>query len=255
MRQQLLDLFEIQKIDLTIREQARRQDALPERLHALQVKVRSLTEQLTQLRQQGQQVGAEAQSMRHVVEEEAQKIRKWESRLNDIRNQREYQALLREIESSRRQNRDAEQRIVELYTQKDELDSQVEAVAGQLEEEKTACELETLEVQKAIDDLQTVLSQSRDRRQELIPKVAKQVFRRYDAIRARRQGHGLSTVVQGCCTGCNMRLPPQLYNILQRVDTIEQCPSCHRLVIWDQILAEAGAAAPEAKASAAHVGG
>ena len=134
----------------------------------------------------------------------------------------------------------------------------MESLTGQLEEEKSACELETVEVQKAIDDLQSVLSQSRDRRQALIPKVAKQVFRRYDAIRARRAGHGLSTVVQGCCTGCNMRLPPQLYNILQRVDTIEQCPSCHRLVIWDQILTDAGLApqaAADAKLAPAHVGG
>ena len=33
-----------------------------------------------------------------------------------------------------------------------------------------------------------------------------------------------------------MKLPPQLYNILQRADTIEQCPSCSRLMVWERLV-------------------
>ena len=33
-----------------------------------------------------------------------------------------------------------------------------------------------------------------------------------------------------------MRLPPQLYNILQVGDRIEQCPSCQRIILWEKFL-------------------
>ena len=67
--------------------------------------------------------------------------------------------------------------------------------------------------------------------------MPKPLYRRYDQVRARRMGMGLSPVAAGSCTGCNIRLPPQLYNILQRCDSIEECPSCKRIIFWDQILA------------------
>ena len=238
MRQQLLDLYEIQKIDLRIRDQGRRQQALPERLHRLQEQMRDLSAQLAQLQQQRTQVGEETTNMRRLVEEEALKIRKWESRLNDIRNQREYQALLREIESSRRQNRGADEKIGELQQQHEELDARLVQVRQRLAEEELTCRAEAEEVARRSQELDSELAQEEGRRDELAPKVPRQVLRRYEAIRARRQGHGLSAVIHGCCSGCNMRLPPQLYNVLQRVDTIEQCPCCHRLILWDQILAD-----------------
>jgi hypothetical protein len=52
------------------------------------------------------------------------------------------------------------------------------------------------------------------------------------------------SVRNGTCQGCNMNIPPQLYNVLQRGQTIETCPSCHRIIYWEEIMKDdpAGAA-------------
>jgi len=52
---------------------------------------------------------------------------------------------------------------------------------------------------------------------------------------------GLVAVIEGSCSGCNMKLPPQLYNILQRVESVEQCPSCQRIIYWSRIVEDAAA--------------
>ncbi|MBW2734063.1 MAG: hypothetical protein JRH20_16875, partial [Deltaproteobacteria bacterium] len=47
-----------------------------------------------------------------------------------------------------------------------------------------------------------------------------------------RGGIGVVRAAEGACSGCHMRLPPQLYNILQRNETIEQCPNCQRIIYY-----------------------
>ena len=236
MRQYLLDLYEIQKIDLSIREQEKRQEAIPAHLRQLEASIDQLRDQIGKLREQRDGIVKEAKALEGNVQAEVQKIRKWEARLNEIRNQREYLALSREVEGGKRANREAEEKIAELMTSKESLDKQLEGLQSKLADLEVECEAEREKVEKALAELGGTLKGEVARRDALIPRVPKPVFRKYDAIRSKRLGVGLSPVAGGCCTGCNMKLPPQLYNILQRGDSIEQCPSCHRLIFWDQIL-------------------
>jgi len=38
------------------------------------------------------------------------------------------------------------------------------------------------------------------------------------------------------CQGCNMGIPPQLYNIVLRGENIETCPYCHRIMYYEVAL-------------------
>lgn len=236
MRQFLLDLYEIQKIDLEIRDQEKQRDALPAELHGMQSAVGTLQAQMSALAEQRDLALQQAQALRQVVESENHKIRKWESRLNDIRNQREYQALSRETEGSKRANRDADDKIGELLKTSESCDTELELLEQRLSQAESGVKTEQHKVDKAAARCGAIIGSHTKRREVLIPRVPKPLFRKYDAIRGRRFGIGLSMVVSGCCQGCNIKLPPQLYNILQRADSIEQCPSCHRLIFWESIL-------------------
>jgi hypothetical protein len=236
VRQTLLDLYEIQKIDLGLREQEKRRASLPEQLTKLEGSAQTLRRQIATLTEQSAGALREARSLQSLLDAEKDKVRKWESRLNDIRNQREYQALQRETEGSRRANRDYEEKINELYAAKEKHDTDLSGIQARLNELETTLAAEKQHVDGQTEALDTLIAAEQQRRDALIPRVPKALFRTYDAIRSRRMGVGLSPVTQGCCTGCNIRLPPQLYNILQRADTIEQCPSCRRVMVWDSLL-------------------
>ena len=67
------------------------------------------------------------------------------------------------------------------------------------------------------------------------------VLKRYGAIRMRR-GLAVTTVRNGTCQGCNMNVPPQLFNVLQRGNSIETCPYCHRIVYWENLMKDEPAA-------------
>ena len=51
-----------------------------------------------------------------------------------------------------------------------------------------------------------------------------------------RRGLAVVAVKDGTCRGCNMKVPPQLYNTIQRGSSLELCPNCHRIIYWSKLL-------------------
>ena len=49
-----------------------------------------------------------------------------------------------------------------------------------------------------------------------------------------KQGDGIAIVdvKNAVCQGCNMNIPPQMYNELQRDISLKYCPSCERIIFW-----------------------
>ena len=67
------------------------------------------------------------------------------------------------------------------------------------------------------------------KRAEVAKGVHPPLLSRYETVRKRRTP-ALVTVVAGTCQGCNMSLPPQLYNTLKTTLQTDICPSCHRII-------------------------
>ena len=68
-------------------------------------------------------------------------------------------------------------------------------------------------------------------------RAARRAQEVHDDPHASRAGDG-RRCSNGTCQGCNMNIPPQLYNILQRGDAIELCPNCNRIIYWDKSAGE-----------------
>ena len=247
MRQQLLDLYEIQQIDLGIREIEKRFEATPARLRELEDALTTSRGDLQKLTDQNDAIAKEVKTLEAGVQAENIKLRKWDARLAEIRNQREYLALSREIEGGKRANRDAEEKINELGVQRTQLDLQIEALHDKVAETEVDAGAERERVQSELAAASSEIAKEKARRDALLGKIPAALLRKYEGIRSKRLGIGLVPVIDGSCQGCNMKLPPQLYNILQRVESVEQCPSCQRLIFWNRLLetdpAKAGAGA------------
>jgi hypothetical protein len=129
----------------------------------------------------------------------------------------------------------------------------VDAVAGarksieQHEADFTALKEHVATEEKAaaekIAEFDAQIAEERKLREVAAARVRPDVLKKYSAIRMRR-GLAMAPVKNGTCQGCNMNIPPQLYNVLQRGQTIETCPSCHRIIYWEEIMKDdpAGAA-------------
>ena len=75
-------------------------------------------------------------------------------------------------------------------------------------------------------------------------QVEPQWIKIYDAVAAKK-GYAVAPVVKGVCQGCHMALPPQLANVLARMESIQTCPRCTRLIYRKELLDQADAAKPD----------
>jgi hypothetical protein len=149
-----------------------------------------------------------------------------------VENDREYQAMVREMDTMERQNQNrAEERMAlqEERTLQEENLRNVEEVWTELKKE--------LDDQK--ENLEKKLSASRNKltaleneRQAVGERIPAPVLRRYEFIRNRLRHPVIVSVDDGICSGCHIAIPPQVFIDLQRGTHIMSCPNCQRLMYW-----------------------
>ena len=82
-----------------------------------------------------------------------------------------------------------------------------------------------------MQEIEANIGTTEARRKELVDRVPKQICRLYERIH-KRLGRAVVEVLEGHCSGCNLDVPPQMYNEIQRGDKIHQCPYCFRILFF-----------------------
>ncbi|MBW2700013.1 MAG: hypothetical protein JRF33_04260 [Deltaproteobacteria bacterium] len=231
-------LVDLQKIDVQILELEKDREQIPSRLKEIEG---ILDERRGSLAEE-QNALAETEMSRRVLEgdlkAEKEKIRKWESRLNEIKSNRDYQALSRETEAARKANLGIEDEILKRMQDMEDLKISI----GQKEEDLAELESKLNEERQELEGKLRVLDEGiegyRNSRDDARSKVDDRWFSQYDMIRKRRDGVAVVAVVDEHCMGCHIGIPPQLYNIVLRGDEIQTCPFCHRILFYQQALDE-----------------
>ena len=167
MLEQLKKLYEIQQIDSEITELENQQSALLEKLQELETKSEELNDQVNSIGIDVERTARDAKDLEATVEADKMKIKKWENRLNDIRNQREYQALSRETENARRVTKDNEAKILEHWELKEKHQSELErtksdleSIRSQISEEKSGSDSSGNELDTKLETLRSGRSSS-----------------------------------------------------------------------------------------------
>jgi hypothetical protein len=229
---QLRLLVRLQKVDKVLFDLQAERDQIPLRLAELDQKEERLNHALAE----AEAALEELTQRRKEVEEEADKVRarlrRAENRLMNASSQREYRAANAEIEEAKDALKGLDDMLVDLMERQEAQQAQLTAAQQQQEANasEAAAERKSLEGRaKAADKEIAKLVKDRG---GLCEGVDSQLMDQYDFIRERRQGVALAPVSQGTCLACHMQLPPQQFNELQRLDKVMSCPSCRRIIYW-----------------------
>ena len=241
MRDQLKRLEELQRHDAKIQELENSLKAIPVKLAATQndlARVEGLLETERQSMGETEKYYGEQKGL--MTDDEVQ-VAGAKHKLAQAKNSKEYMAAQREIEQRREglATREVEiNKLVEALDAKKKLladrANDVATLRGSIEKDGEAAKARMSEIESKIAEL-------RGERDKLAAEVKPEVLKRYSSIRLRR-GLAVVSVRNGTCQGCNMNIPPQLYNVLQRGVSVETCPSCHRIIYWEEIMKDDQAA-------------
>jgi predicted nucleic acid-binding Zn-ribbon protein len=234
MKSAIDNMIKLQEIEIQISQERRVIESAPERLRELKTileeferKVESEKSVLADLKKQYRNGESEAQN-------NLEHIKKSRAKLPSIKNNREYQALLKEIEDIKAKNSLIEDSMIAFL---DRIEAGEGALADQNREyEDLKCKLAAqsklieAEIEGARKKMDRLENSWREISDQLAPDLMKKILRLREDVGV----IFIAPVKRSVCYGCHMNIPPQMYNELQRCDSLKFCPHCERLLYWDQ---------------------
>jgi len=220
----------LQGIDRQLRELEETLASVAGRVGQLRLETEGYQAELERLRHDEQQATISRRQLEKDLAEGEANIRNKRMRRNQVRNDKELQALDHEVESLKETNQRLESEVLTQMSA-EEGRSQRIAELKQLVEQSAA---NLLAAEKAIaaqvEDLKISISKQRLDRDQMAQNIDTALLARYEMIFSRRAGLAVAEAKDGTCRGCRMRLPPQFFNEIQRHEQVYFCPNCQRIL-------------------------
>jgi predicted nucleic acid-binding Zn-ribbon protein len=157
---------------------------------------------------------------------------KYKGQLNDVKTNKEYMALLHEIEGVEREVRAREDLILGEMETVETLTAEIKREEEHFKktEERYRAEAKTLDDEKrALEARRDKALAARDAVASGLGTEPKELFFRI----ARLRGVAVAAARDGMCQLCHLKLRLQFYAELKRNDALVQCPACNRILYYD----------------------
>jgi len=224
-------LEQLQEIDLQIDVLKKTQGGLHDEMNEIEQGLDVAREEVAGLQARIAQLEQEKLELENSLAAEQENIQRSETNMKEIKTNKEFQAVGREITTARKQTTELEEQILQKIGKIDELSSEIAAKSACLAELEQNSAQRRDEKQSEINTLQQGIDADTSRREEITKELPASLIKRYTKLRTQRRGQAIAFARDGYCLGCNMHLPPQLFNTLYRADELISCPHCQRVLI------------------------
>ncbi len=232
MNADLTRLIQLQQLE-TAAEDARRKIAdHPARTQVLDVRLQSARDGLADVKARLTAASEKRRAEEKEVATVQTRLAKYKDQLLEVKTNREYTAMLHEIETAQNDIRTREDRILEIMLESDELNAGVKKSESELKvaEKEIAAARTALETE--MSSLQAVIDRTSADRQKLVAEIDRGVLGIFETTARGRKGIAVAEARDGLCTICHVRLRPQVFNEVRKNESIIQCDSCRRILYF-----------------------
>ena len=233
MREEIARLMSLQTIDRELRELDASLSSIAGRVEQLREETEKSQAELDRLTQEEQQSAVTRRQLEKELAEGEARIRNKRMRLNQVRNEKEMQALAHEVETLKETNQRMEAELLALMEAADPRASRLKELAAIVEQKRTELLAAEKEIAAQVEDLKISISKQQVDRDLMARDIEVALLQRYQMLFSRRGGVAVAEARGGTCQGCRMRLPPQLYNEIQKHLEIHYCPNCQRILYYE----------------------
>jgi len=225
--QLLIDLQELDQVIIKGRNQQKKLRAEQELLNAQATKLTALIEQLDK---ELDAIKNDRGEVNQALLLEMDNVEKAEARLPEIKTQKEYLAILKEVDVAKKQCKDLQDQLdgsEQAFTTLEEDRAEKQQQLDELQQSNTS---RASEIDTELTDIDNSLKSEDSKREALAENVPAKIRKNYELLLVRRKGSALVEARKGTCLGCNMHLPPQFFNSMLKKQGIDSCPHCNRLL-------------------------
>ena len=232
----LRDVYELQQVDSEIDKIRTLRGELPLEVQDLEDDVAGLQTRIQNHDEEIKELESAIAKKKAEITDAQALIKKYETQQNNVRNNREFDSLSKEIEFQTLEIQLCEKRIKEFTTRLQEKQAQVATALASSEERKNDLEAKKKELDDIISETQIEEETLLNRSQEISARIDERLLSAYKRIRKNaRNGLAVVTVQRDACGGCFNRIPPQRQLDIGSRKKIIVCEYCGRILVDNDI--------------------
>lgn len=234
MQEKILALYDLQKIDSKIDQINKVKGELPLEVQDLEDEMAGMKTRIDNINAEIEEFNALTKQRKREVDQARIQIGNYKEQQNNVRNNREYDAITKEIEYQELEIELAEKRLKE-YS------AGVKAKKIQLEEAETRMKERSADLEAKRGELESIeaetapqVAQYEAEAERAHEKIDDRLLTAYERIRRNvRNGLAVVTVKRDACGGCFNRIPPQRQVEIRQGKKIIICEYCGRILVAD----------------------
>ena len=239
VEQKLVALYTLQQVDSKIDEIRAYRGNLPLEIQDLEDEIAGLETRIANFKEESKKHQKDISDYKIKIKETEALIKKYEDQQNNVRNNREYDSLTKEIEYQQLDNQLSEKRIREITAKDNDVATKVAEAQMRLTELKSSLDEKKEELQSLVEGTEKEEEQLLQRSADCEKLVEERLLVAYKRIRKNaRNGLAVVGIFDEACGGCFNRIPPQHQLDICTHKKIIVCEYCGRILVDKGIIAQ-----------------
>ena len=232
VEEKLKTLFQLQTALSSIDEKRALRGELPLEVEDLEAEIEGLTTRIERIKAEIDEFDRAISQKRGEIIESQNLVERYKQQLNDVRNNREYDTLSKEIEFQSLEIELCNKKIGEAQRRIEEKNVELDSAAAVLDEKQGDLDVKKSELDEIVDETRVEEERLREKAHELEAKIEPRLLTSFKRIRKNaRNGLGIVYVQRDACGGCFNKIPPQRQLDIKMHKKIIVCEYCGRILI------------------------
>lgn len=235
MYDRLKILYQLQLIDDQLDDLEELRGDLPNAVKELEEKINSMKDEIADMETQQKESLKKRNDNEKETDKLAENQKKFKAQLYQVRNNKEYDALTKEIDHS-------EEQVKKLEAENDSLADLSKTLTDRIEEIKPSLENLKKELKDKEADLKEIIkanekeeSKLATERKKIESAVKKPDLSAYKRIRKAKRGKAVATIKRSACSGCHNIVPPQRQLEIRQNTRLYFCEYCGRILVSTEV--------------------
>ena len=233
MRNKLQQLIDLQTLDTKLTHIEKSKGDLPYLVDEFTKEISQINDELEELNNNFSGTKKELNDSKATIDESNILLEKYKDKRNLVTNNKEYEALVNEMAYRENLVEELTLKISELNVLLENEKVLVEGKKSVLEEKTTLLSEKQLLLDEKLAETAEEENKLVEKRKKLVAKIDKQLYNLYERIYKSKNQAAVVLADEGHCGGCFTMLPSQKLSELKRKDSIVQCDTCSRILIYN----------------------
>ncbi len=223
-------IIELQRLDSDIHNASLVLEGIPRLVQDVDARIEATTKLVSDAKDKMSENQKKRRNLESEVKDMKVQIGKYKRQLNEVKTNKEYTALLHEIEQSQQKIDSLEESIISEMLAADDVEEEIKAALHRQAQEEDVLKKEKLVLAEKLKETQARFAALNKEREALLPRVPREQMSLYEAIYLKKGGTALSPVTGDFCAMCHMRVRPQMLNEIRDKATVILCENCGRIL-------------------------